>query len=147
MTVQRRYQILQVLARFDILCHYMATLKPLDTAGTEDGCIRLEAHPIPARSTVSGALRLMAAKRTDVLPVIEDETGQVLGIVLRRALERGCLKMGHKPDECVVAEHTMREVSGVTGASSRAKARRSVAQQYRLVLDEAGFPLAILWYP
>jgi hypothetical protein len=124
----------------------MASFKGQNTAEGDDGCIRLEAHPIPARSPVRGALRVMDVKRTDVLPVIDEETGQVLGIVLRQALERGCLKMGHKPDECTVAEHTMREVLGTVPAERQGKTRRSVAQQYRLVLDDAGFPLAILWY-
>jgi CBS domain-containing protein len=104
----------------------------------------IEAHPITAGSTVRVALQLMDANRTHVLPVIEDPSGRAVGIVLRQALERGCLKMGHDPDECVIAHHTLRDVFGSTAVLTGARSSRSAARQYRILLDEAGYPVAIL---
>jgi CBS domain-containing protein len=113
---------------------------------TNQGGLLLKAHPITARSTVRAALQLMAARDTHVLPVIDDQSGRAVGIVLRQALERGCLKMGHDPDECVIAHHTLREVLGAAGVRARSSPGRSAAGQYRVLLDGAGYPLAILKY-
>ena len=109
---------------------------------SENGLV-IEAHPISARSTVRVALELMGSKQTHVLPVIDEETGRAIGIVLQQALERGCLKMGHDPDSCIVAHHTLREV---LGAGVRARSR-SASSKYQVLLDGAGYPVAILKYP
>ena len=113
---------------------------------THEGGLVLEAHPITAHSTVRAALQLMDRTRTHVLPVIDDQSGRAVGIVLRQALERGCLKMGHDPDGCVIAHHTLREVLGPAGVRARSKPGRSAARQYRVLLDGAGYPLAIVKY-
>jgi CBS domain-containing protein len=109
-----------------------------------EGSLLIEAHPITARSTVRAALRLMDTKHAHVLPVIDDYSGQAVGIVLRQALERGCLKMGHDPDECVIAHHTLRDVLDATDVRPRGRSSRAAAMQYRIVLDGAGYPMAIL---
>ena len=141
-----RYRVLQVLARFVILCRCLAISTRVRMPSANQAGLVLEAHPITARSTVRAALQLMNCKQTHVLPVIDDQTGRVVGIVLRQALERGCLKMGHNPDECLIAHHTMREVLGAAGVPARSKPGRSVARQYQVLLDGAGYPLAILKY-
>ena len=112
---------------------------------SRDRGLLIEAHPIAARSTVQAALQLMDRKHTHVLPVVDD-SGQAVGIVLRQALERGCLKMGHDPDECLIAHHTLREVLGEAGVRVRSKPGRTAAREYRVLMDAAGYPLAILKY-
>jgi len=107
--------------------------------------VQLDANPIKASSTVREALVLMSAKDTRVLSVVDSLTGRALGIVLRQALERGCVKMGHDPDACIVAEHTLREVLESAAAPRRA-GRRHATRAFRLLLDDGGFPLAILQY-
>ena len=65
------------------------------------------------------------------------------GIVLRQALERGCLRMGHDPGECLIANHTLRDVVGVADLGARGS-RRLAARRYQVLLDGAGYPVAIL---
>lgn len=66
-------------------------------------------NPLPARlalhHSVAAARELMAALEYSFLVVVAPVTGKLLGVVLRRTLERGCESRGHDPEECPLVRH------------------------------------------
>jgi hypothetical protein len=56
------------------------------------------------------ALQVIQRENTEFLPVVAPDTGDFVGIVLRRALERGCEPMGHTPATCPLVTHLKTEV-------------------------------------
>lgn len=71
-------------------------------------------RPLPpavtTRTLSSEALETMRRDDADFLPVVAPETEKFLGVVLRSALERGCLGMGHRDTECRVFNHVKADV-------------------------------------
>lgn len=65
--------------------------------------------PLPARlalhHSVAAARELMWAAGVSYLVVVAPATGKLLGVVLRRNLEKGCESRGHDPEECPLVRH------------------------------------------
>lgn len=73
------------------------------------GIDRSRVRPIPVvveiQDTTGRALDIMNADGLDFLPVVAEQTGKLLGVVLRKGIERGCWGMGHDPDICPMQNH------------------------------------------
>ncbi|MDR0787373.1 MAG: hypothetical protein LBG44_05850 [Gemmatimonadota bacterium] len=66
-------------------------------------------EPLPARlalhHSVAAARELMWAAGMSYLIVVAPVTGKLLGVVLRRILEKGCESRGHDPEQCPLVRH------------------------------------------
>jgi CBS domain-containing protein len=71
-------------------------------------------RPLPPNVTpqtlASEALDTMRRESSAFLPVVAPGSERFLGVVLRRALERGCVAMGHRAAECLVLNHVKADV-------------------------------------
>jgi hypothetical protein len=71
-------------------------------------------QPLPGwielTQSANAALSRMQEEDIHFLLVVTPDTHRFLGVVLRRALERGCLGMGHRAQECVLANHLKADV-------------------------------------
>lgn len=94
--------------------------------------------------TSATALDLMVAGAHDMLPVVTDEPmARFAGVVLRKALENGCLRMGHDVHSCRLHKHLKTDVTVVmesTTAGSIAPRRRRLI----VVLDSSHRPIGFL---
>jgi CBS domain-containing protein len=86
-------------------------------AGTSGDAVPLAGDvmdPLPARlalhHSVSAAKELMSAAGYSFLVVVAPVTGKFLGVVMRRALERGCEPRGHDPESCPLVRHVETDV-------------------------------------
>jgi len=70
--------------------------------------------PLPARlalhHSVAAARELMWAFDSSYMVVVAPATGKLLGVVLRRTLERGCESRGHDPEECPLVRHLKTDI-------------------------------------
>lgn len=70
--------------------------------------------PLPARlalhHSVAAARELMWAAGYSFLVVVAPVTGKLLGVVLRRNLERGCESRGHDPESCPLVRHLFTDI-------------------------------------
>src|SRR5690606_2540907 len=86
-----------------------------DTAGRKQGR-RASAvmEPLPARlalgHSVAAARELMWACGLSFMVVVAPVTGKLLGVVLRRTLERRCEARGHDPETCMLVRHVKTDV-------------------------------------
>jgi CBS domain-containing protein len=71
-------------------------------------------EPLPARlalhHSVAAARELMAACRLSFMVVVAPVTGKLLGVVLRRTLERRCETRGHDPESCPLVRHVNTDI-------------------------------------
>ncbi|MEX2571251.1 MAG: hypothetical protein WD737_08075 [Gemmatimonadota bacterium] len=127
-------------------------------------------EPIPARLSLhhstATALELMGAVDFSFLIVVAPVTGKLLGVVLRRSLERGCEPRGHDPEACPLVRHlktdmdfcfegeSLDEVFGTaaTTISARPAGRASPEDRRRnaipvIVVDEDKIPVGLLRRP
>jgi len=90
-----------------------------ENASAGDGGIRAafagEAmEPLPARlalhHSVAAARELMYSGGFSFLVVVAPSTGKLLGVVLRRTLERSCETRGHDPDSCPLVRHLKTDI-------------------------------------
>ncbi len=123
--------------------------------------------PLPARlalhHSVAAARELMWAAGFSFLVVVAPTTGKLLGIVLRRNLERGCESRGHDPETCPLVRHvetdvdfcleweTLDEVFGTAPTTlapppARARTREERRRQAIpvIVVDENKIPVGLL---
>lgn len=70
--------------------------------------------PLPARlalhHSVAAARELMWAAGFSFLVVVAPVTGKLLGVVLRRNLERTCESRGHDPESCPLVRHLFTDI-------------------------------------
>src|SRR5690606_5202917 len=70
-------------------------------------------QPLPARLTlqhsVAAARELMEFLDYSFLVVVAPATGKLLGVVLRRSLER-CEARGHDPESCMLLRHVKTDI-------------------------------------
>ncbi len=123
--------------------------------------------PLPARlalhHSVAAARELMQVAGFSFLVVVAPTTGKLLGIVLRRTLERECEASGHDPETCPLVRHvetdidfclegeTLSEVFGTapTTLATRAEQPRTPADRRRqaipvIVVDQDKIPVGLL---
>lgn len=62
------------------------------------------------RDSASAALTAMTETDSGFVTVVAADTGELLGIVLRRALEFGCDRMGHDMSRCPLSNHLKLDV-------------------------------------
>lgn len=118
-------------------------------------------EPIRSDSTASAARQRMTHEDLSFLVVVSAETEEMLGVVLRGALERACEANGHDPASCPLSLHVKTDVdvcfagdrteealarvhepSPQGGAAARrARARRRLPV---LVVSEQNVPLGYL---
>ncbi|MQA90497.1 MAG: hypothetical protein GEU90_09705 [Gemmatimonas sp.] len=71
-------------------------------------------EPLPARlalhHSVAAARELMLACRMSFMVVVAPATGKLLGVVLRRTLERRCEARGHDPETCPLVRHVRTDI-------------------------------------
>jgi hypothetical protein len=71
-------------------------------------------EPLPARlalhHSVAAARELMWALGASYLVVVAPVTGKLLGVVLRRTLEKGCEAHGHDPESCPLVRHLSTDI-------------------------------------
>ena len=125
-------------------------------------------QPLPARLTlqhsVAAARELMELLEYSFLVVVAPVTGKLLGVVLRRALDR-CETWGHDPDECMLVRHVqtdvdfcleterLDEVFGKSPASIQPPGGRASPEVRRrnalpvIVVDEYKVPIGLLTRP
>lgn len=92
------------------------------------------------------ALQSMEAEDLPLLPVVDPETGAYLGVVLRKAIENGCVRMGHDPATCRVEQHLNRNVpycmeDEAPGAGFRSKLRPAFVVVVNTLQAPIGFIL------
>lgn len=62
-------------------------------------------------SDVTGvALGIIRRENLQYLPVVAEDTGKLVGVVMRKGLERGCWGMGHDLELCRIQNHLKTEV-------------------------------------
>lgn len=127
-------------------------------------------EPLPARlslqHSVAAALELMEFVEVSYLVVVAPVTGKLLGVVLRRTLERGCEPRGHDPESCPLVRHVktdidfcladepVAEVFGTSATSLAAGTEMGATPETRrrnalpvIVVDEDKVPLGLLRRP
>lgn len=71
-------------------------------------------RPVPATVEIGGvtgvALDIIRREDLHYLPVVAEDTGKLVGVVMRKGLERGCWGMGHDPDRCPIQNHLKTDV-------------------------------------
>ncbi|HUG41714.1 MAG TPA: CBS domain-containing protein [Longimicrobiales bacterium] len=76
-----------------------------DGGGIDRNRVRLISQVVEIGDRTGRALDIMNEARLDFLPVVAEDTGKLLGVVLRKGIERGCWGMGHDPDLCAMQNH------------------------------------------
>lgn len=127
-------------------------------------------EPLPARlalgHSVAAARELMWLAEYSFLVVVAPVTGKLLGVVMRRALEKGCESRGHDPESCPLVRHVETDidfcmederVDEVFGSSPTAigpKSRDRSSPEIRrrnaipvIVVDEDKVPIGLLRRP
>lgn len=100
---------------------------------------------VRADQTTGEALKLMKAEATDFVPVTEVASGKLVGVVLRKAVERGCWGMGHDPERCPIDKHLKTEVRFCFESDGPdAVLEAAVAEGPVVVVDSALMPIGIL---
>jgi CBS domain-containing protein len=92
----------------------------VEQVGMEGDTVAAEVmDPLPARLALhhssAAARELMWAAGYSFLVVVAPATGKLLGVVLRRALERGCRPRGHDPEMCPLVRHIETDVDFCLG--------------------------------
>ena len=89
---------------------------PSSTEGSSESESPLVAdvmQPLPARLTlqhsVAAARELMELLEYSFLVVVAPATGKLLGVVLRRSLDR-CEARGHDPESCMLLRHVQTDI-------------------------------------
>jgi predicted transcriptional regulator len=92
--------------------------------------------------TAASALEAMEVEGIPLLPVVDPATGQFLGVVLRKALQNGCVRMGHDASTCRLDKHLNRNIPscGEDEELGEAMLRRS----HVVVLDSQRVPLGLV---
>ncbi len=126
--------------------------------------------PLPARlalhHSVAAARELMWAVGFSFLVVVAPATGKLLGVALRRNLEKGCESRGHDPESCPLVRHlstdfdfchegeSLDEIFGEapTALSEGREERGSPERRRRnaipvIVVDERKVPVGLLRRP
>ncbi len=126
--------------------------------------------PLPARlalhHSVAAARELMWAAGVSFLVVVAPATGKLLGVVLRRNLEKGCESRGHDPEGCPLVRHLstdfdfchegelMTEIFGEAATSLAARGEGRPPPEVRrrnaipvIVVDEWKVPVGLLRRP
>lgn len=126
--------------------------------------------PLPARlalhHSVAAARELMWAAGVSFLVVVAPATGKLLGVVLRRNLEKGCESRGHDPEVCPLVRHLstdfdfchegelMTEIFGDAATSLAARGEGRPPPEVRrrnaipvIVVDEVKVPVGLLRRP
>lgn len=71
-------------------------------------------EPLPARlalsHSVAAARELMWLAEYSFLVVVAPVTGKLLGVVMRRALEKGCERRGHDAETCPLVRHVETDI-------------------------------------
>lgn len=136
--------------------------------GSEGPIVADVMQPLPARLTlrhsVAAARELMEVLEYSFLVVVAPATGKLLGVVLRRSLER-CEARGHDPESCMLVQHvktdidfcleteTLDEVFGKTPATIAPPGGRGSPNIRRrnalpvVVVDEYKIPVGLLRRP
>ncbi|MEX0893004.1 MAG: hypothetical protein WEB88_12625 [Gemmatimonadota bacterium] len=114
----------------------------------QDNAIAPEITPVDAVLAIGGttdeALSIMDATGLDFTPVVDD-AGAFAGIVLRRAVERGCRAMGHVSENCRVINHLKRNVQQhILGESFGSDVNAGRERGPVVVLSREGAPVGIL---
>jgi CBS domain-containing protein len=144
------------------------------TGGAHDGEAGTLAHevmePLPARlalhHSVAAARELMWMLGFSFLVVVAPVTGKLLGVVLRRTLERGCESRGHDAENCPLVRHLktdidfcheaepLAEIFGDTAISVGRRGVGRAAPEVRrrtaipvIVVDEDKVPVGLLRRP
>lgn len=127
-------------------------------------------EPLPAwlslQHSVAAARELMWAMGSSFMVVVAPVTGKLLGVVLRRSLERGCESRGHDPETCPLVRHLqtdidfclwgepMEEVFGESPTSLASRSEHGATPEARrrnaipvIVVDEDKVPVGLLRRP
>lgn len=83
--------------------------------------------PATLESTAAEARLRMREEDLEFLPVVAPDSGKLLGVVLRGALERACEANGHDPETCHLVHHLKADIDFCF-----------VQEPVREVLDEGG---------
>lgn len=68
-------------------------------------------HETVKMSGVTGiALDIIRREGLHYLPVVAEDTGKLVGVVMRKGLERGCWGMGHDLARCRIQSHLKTDV-------------------------------------
>ena len=140
-----------------------------DAAAPRSALVADIMEPIPARlalhHSVAAALALLWAMGSSYLVVVAPVTGKLLGVVLRRNLERGCESQGHDPESCPLVRHLytdidfclegerLEEVFGEGPTAIGARGGRAAPEVRRrnaipvIVVDEHKVPVGLLKRP
>ncbi|HUG39558.1 MAG TPA: hypothetical protein VMM12_03680 [Longimicrobiales bacterium] len=78
--------------------------------GIDRSRVRLISQVVEIGDNTGRALDVMNGDGLDFLPVVAEDTGKFLGVVLRKGIERGCWGMGHDPDRCPMQNHLKTDV-------------------------------------
>jgi CBS domain-containing protein len=136
-------------------------MTPVMTETSAAEAMKPIAEPIILNTTAASARARMIRENISFLVVVSPETREMLGVVLRGALERACEANGHDPVTCPILLHLKTEVDfclatdgaeeavrrfdepvqAGPAAARKARARRSLPV---LVVDERKVPVGYL---
>lgn len=78
--------------------------------GMDRGRVRRVPETVGISGVTGVALDIIRREDLHYLPVVAEETGKLVGVVMRKGLERGCSGMGHDPDRCPIQNHLKTDV-------------------------------------
>lgn len=71
----------------------------------ERGRVRRVLDTVELSGVTGVALDIIRREDLDYLPVVAEDTGKLVGVVMRKGLERGCWATGHDPSRCPIQHH------------------------------------------
>lgn len=83
-------------------------MEEMRTDGAEiegNGRVRLVPEVVDLTQVAARALDVIQREDLPYLPVVAEDTGKLVGVVMRKGLERGCHPMGHDPEGCPIPTH------------------------------------------
>lgn len=72
--------------------------------------VRRVPEPVEISDVTGAALAIIRRDNLQYLPVVAEDTGKLVGVVMRKGLERGCWGMGHDLDRCRIHHHLKTDV-------------------------------------
>lgn len=102
-------------------------------------------HRLTPLQTSGEALTLMQQAQLDFVPVVTADSGELLGIVLKKALENGCERMGHDLNTCPLSNHLKLNIETCCTDDPVADNKRNGRRRLPVVVvDESRSPIGYI---
>lgn len=78
--------------------------------GMDENRVRRVSETVEISDVTGAALEIIRRDDLQYLPVVAEDTSKLVGVVMRKGLERGCWGMGHDSDRCRIHHHLKTDV-------------------------------------